>query len=256
MNLEAIENELKNMHSGQYDKAGFEYYKHPIWVKENLPKWAPDYLKAAALLHDVMEDTKISISELTEKFNLPFKCVYLLNSITKTKNTTYNEYIEDICNSKDIELIALKLTDMKHNIDPVRLSMLDSKTCERLVKKYMKNYFKLRSSFLELQSLILDNFNAVETLLCSSIVSKYEKLESSDENDIISRFLYIDYNIFDIFDLCSECPFFVSRYQYPDDAGDICGHSDCDISILDVILFNGEDPDEPNIIHTSRKITL
>lgn len=248
MNIELIEKDLKNMHAGQYDKAGFEYYKHPIWVKENLPVWVTDDLRVAALLHDVIEDTLCSVHNLVIKHSISSKCVYFLDYITKRKNENYDDYIDRICDSKDIEILILKLTDMKHNIDPVRLSILDPKTRERLVKKYMKNYFKLRSAYLNLYDQILEKFDIIEDFLVKH--STYEKLNLKTKNDIISRYLDIENNVFDIIDLCEYCPFFTSRYKYPEDVGDLCNNDPCDILLIDIISFNGDDSNEHDIIYT------
>src|SRR5690606_9638578 len=59
----------KEAHDGQYRKSGEEYISHPIEVAGILLELQMDVVTlAAALLHDVVEDTDVTVDELKEKF--------------------------------------------------------------------------------------------------------------------------------------------------------------------------------------------
>ncbi len=56
-------------HEGQYRRSGEPYISHPLAVASILTEWHLDaQALTAALLHDVMEDTRITKSEISDKF--------------------------------------------------------------------------------------------------------------------------------------------------------------------------------------------
>ncbi len=59
-------------HRGQFRKSGEPYITHPLAVASILAQWRLDAQGlAAALLHDVMEDTAITKLEIRESFGRP-----------------------------------------------------------------------------------------------------------------------------------------------------------------------------------------
>ena len=52
-------------HKGQYDKAGLPYITHPLHLAESMDD---KYTTIAALLHDVVEDTDITLDDLANEF--------------------------------------------------------------------------------------------------------------------------------------------------------------------------------------------
>jgi guanosine-3',5'-bis(diphosphate) 3'-pyrophosphohydrolase len=59
-------------HRGQFRKSGEPYITHPLAVASILSQWRLDAQGlAAALLHDVMEDTSVTKSELESTFGKP-----------------------------------------------------------------------------------------------------------------------------------------------------------------------------------------
>ena len=59
-------------HKGQFRKSGEPYITHPLAVASILSQWRLDAEGlAAALLHDVMEDTKVTRGELENRFGKP-----------------------------------------------------------------------------------------------------------------------------------------------------------------------------------------
>jgi hypothetical protein len=57
---------IKRAHAGQVDKAGQPYHLHPMAVAELLPPDSDEDEYLAALLHDVLEDTEITETDLCD----------------------------------------------------------------------------------------------------------------------------------------------------------------------------------------------
>ena len=115
-------------HDGQFQKNGLPYILHPIHVMNSVNKLNE---KIVAILHDVVEDTEVTIEQLkTEGFSI--EITEAISLLTKTEGTEYKSYIENI---KSNELAkAVKLADMKHNIDSLRLNELKDYDLKRIQK--------------------------------------------------------------------------------------------------------------------------
>ena len=62
----------ENAHQGQFRKSGEPYITHPLAVASILSQWRLDAQGlAAALLHDVMEDTAVTKVEIESSFGKP-----------------------------------------------------------------------------------------------------------------------------------------------------------------------------------------
>ena len=75
-------------HKGQVDKANQPYINHLVRVT-SLVKG--EEAKTVAMLHDVVEDTEITLEELSEIF--PTYIVAAVNAVSRRKNETYFEFI-------------------------------------------------------------------------------------------------------------------------------------------------------------------
>lgn len=119
-------------HKNQVDKSGIPYVFHPWHVAESMQD---EDSVVVALLHDVVEDTNITIDDLKkEGFNS--KVIEALEKMTHNKNTDYYEYIKTIGSN---ELATkVKIADLMHNMDYTRLEIIDKKAEEKL-KKYKKS---------------------------------------------------------------------------------------------------------------------
>lgn len=130
-------------HLGQEDKGGHPYIHHVITVSENARKivrsWEVfdiDFLYHAGIvgyLHDVLEDTDITIEDL-RKCSFPDECILALEIITK-QNDDYNEYLQRIKYNKLASVV--KISDMEHNSDLSRINYVTLKDKERS-EKYRK----------------------------------------------------------------------------------------------------------------------
>ncbi|MCS7462614.1 bifunctional (p)ppGpp synthetase/guanosine-3',5'-bis(diphosphate) 3'-pyrophosphohydrolase [Paenibacillus doosanensis] len=111
-------------HSGQVRKSGEPYILHPLAVAEILVNMQMDTTSIiAALLHDVVEDTTVSLQTVEEKFGKT--CAMLVDGLTKlekikfkTKEEQQNENYRKmfVAMAQDIRVILIKLADRLHNM--------------------------------------------------------------------------------------------------------------------------------------------
>ena len=118
-------------HKGQVDKGGKPYIGHPTAVAASVNE--PDQ-KIVAYLHDVIEDTPITAEDL---LNMGFssKIVDSIKLLTKDKSVPYEEYLKKI--RSDSCARAVKIADLKHNMDLRRIPNPTEKDYARL-EKYKK----------------------------------------------------------------------------------------------------------------------
>ena len=121
----------KTAHAGQTDKAGLDYILHPLQVAAEV---TTDEEKAVALLHDIIEDTDVTASELLAK-GLPDNVVEAVEALTKKHNQNYAAYLAGV--KKNRLATAVKLVDLKHNSDLSRLEKITQKDRDR-AEKYRK----------------------------------------------------------------------------------------------------------------------
>lgn len=117
-------------HKGQTDKNGIDYIQHPLRVASKL---SDPVLRAAAMLHDVVEDTGTPIEEIRELFG--DAVAFYVDCLTLKRGETYEAFINRIIKSGP-KAVELKTADINDNMNPARLSSLDPKTRERLINKY------------------------------------------------------------------------------------------------------------------------
>ncbi len=116
------------MHEGQYRHSGEPYFTHPIEVAAILTEQQlDDATIITALLHDTIEDTKASYSEVAELFG--DEIASLVDGVTKLTNlqlsSTETKQAENfrklfMAMSKDLRVILVKLGDRLHNMRTIR----------------------------------------------------------------------------------------------------------------------------------------
>ena len=111
-------------HLGQYRHSGEPYITHPLAVAELCAGWrldAPSIM--AALLHDVIEDTGCTKSDLVDKFG--GKVAELVEGLTKLDKLEFQSHAEAQAESfrkmfmamaRDVRVILVKLADRTHNM--------------------------------------------------------------------------------------------------------------------------------------------
>lgn len=119
----------KKAHFGQTDRAGIDYIKHPETVASFV---TTDEEKAVAYLHDVIEDTTLTLLDL-KKEGFSKNIIEAVDILTKKKGQDYQSYLNLV---KTNELTrVVKLADLRHNSDLTRLPLITEKDLERN-KKY------------------------------------------------------------------------------------------------------------------------
>lgn len=112
-------------HHGQYDVNGVPYIFHPYHVAEQM---TDEITACTALLHDVAEDTDITIEQLERDF--PKEVTDALRLLTHDKDTDYFSYIEKIKSNPVAR--AVKLADIAHNSDRSRITDRNAVPKEKL----------------------------------------------------------------------------------------------------------------------------
>ena len=128
----------KKAHAGQVDKAGIDYIQHPLYVASQVKT---EQEKAVALLHDVIEDSDVTVDDLLVS-GLSNEVVTAVQILTKKKGQNYQEYLEKVKSNNLARVV--KLADLKHNSDLSRLKTVSNTDYER-VKKY-KNAIRYLST--------------------------------------------------------------------------------------------------------------
>lgn len=112
-------------HEGQKRKSGEPYIIHPLCVAIILADLEMDKETiAAGLLHDVVEDTAMTLEELTKEFNS--EVAFLVDGVTKLTQLSWDKDKVEIqaenlrkmflAMAKDIRVIIVKLADRLHNM--------------------------------------------------------------------------------------------------------------------------------------------
>jgi (p)ppGpp synthase/HD superfamily hydrolase len=114
-------------HAGAVDKAGQPYILHPLTLMLGM---ASDDERITAVLHDVVEDSGVTLDDLATAGFSP-RVLAALALLTHDKDEPYLDYIAAI--AADPLARAVKLADLRHNMDVRRLPPeLGARDFERL----------------------------------------------------------------------------------------------------------------------------
>lgn len=116
-------------HAGQVDKAGAPYIFHPLRLMlavETLPQ------KMAAVLHDVVEDTDLTLEDLQAE-GFPAEVVEAVRALTKTDGEARLDAARRAAQNPIAR--AVKLADVSDNMDLRRIANPTEKDYARL-KEY------------------------------------------------------------------------------------------------------------------------
>ena len=113
-----------NAHEGQKRLTNEKYYIHPFNVAKLIIKLGMDSQSvAAALLHDVVEDTETSLDFIKKEFGA--EVALLVDGVTKIGRLSFSSKEQQqaeslrkmlIAMGKDIRVIIIKLADRLHNM--------------------------------------------------------------------------------------------------------------------------------------------
>jgi (p)ppGpp synthase/HD superfamily hydrolase len=127
----------RTAHTGQTDKAGRPYIEHPLRVMDRVDT---DEQRMAAVLHDVLEDTSVTVGDLRAA-GCPEAVITAVQALTKRPGEPLADSMDRT--AADPIARAVKLADIADNSDPRRLGLLDPATAERLRRKYAESLLLL-----------------------------------------------------------------------------------------------------------------
>src|SRR5690606_22902675 len=121
-------------HKGQVRKSGEPYILHPLAVADIVLDMHLDVLSiVTALLHDVVEDTKVDLQTIREKFGET--CAMLVDGLTKLEKIRFQSREEQqnenyrkmfVAMAQDIRVIIIKLADRLHNMRTLKYQSEES----------------------------------------------------------------------------------------------------------------------------------
>ncbi|MBA2350739.1 MAG: RelA/SpoT family protein [Burkholderiales bacterium] len=114
----------ESAHEGQFRRTGDPYISHPLAVAKILAQWHLDaQALAAALLHDVVEDTTVTKEQISAKFGK--RVAELVDGVSKLDKIEFQS-AEDaqaenfrkmlLAMARDVRVILIKLADRLHNM--------------------------------------------------------------------------------------------------------------------------------------------
>jgi guanosine-3',5'-bis(diphosphate) 3'-pyrophosphohydrolase len=139
-------------HAGQFRKSGEPFMYHPVEVVkiliDLLDRRVDTTLLAAALLHDVVEDTDVTGDEIARRFSP--EIAQLVDGVTKITGfefgSTESQQAENfrkmlLSMARDIRVILIKLADRLHNMRT--LDFLSADKAQRISRETMDIYAPL-----------------------------------------------------------------------------------------------------------------
>ena len=185
-----------NAHDGQLRKSGEPYIYHPLGVAKIVAHnigLDSDSI-AASLLHDVVEDTKLTITDINKAMgNNIGKIVDGLTKISiLRKNKDYSVQAENyrrmlLTLHNDIRVILIKIADRLHNMRTIEY--LDDIKKEKIASESLYIYAPLahRVGLFNLKNELEDlSLKTIEPKTYKSIKNKFDKSQDSQEKYIES----------------------------------------------------------------------
>lgn len=124
-------------HHGQTDKSGQPYIFHPYHLAEQM---TDEVSASVALLHDVAEDTNLTLEDLEREF--PQEVTDALRLLNHEKGTDYFDYVRAI--KQNPVAVKVKLADLAHNSDETRFAGCGDIPAEQLAR-WREKYAKARA---------------------------------------------------------------------------------------------------------------
>lgn len=138
-----------NVHRHQWRQSGAPFFTHPLAVALILAELKMDYLAVTAgLLHDVVEDSTVSIEDIEENFGP--QVALMVDGVTKISGLRFSSYEERQAESirkmmlsmlKDLRVIMIKMADRLHNMRTIEA--LPEKSQKRIALETREVYAAL-----------------------------------------------------------------------------------------------------------------
>ncbi len=185
-------------HEGQFRKGGEPYITHPLAVAETLAGWRMDVQTlAAALLHDVVEDTGVTRDDI--RVNFGEAIADLVDGVTKldqlqfeSKKHAQAENFRKmlLAMARDVRVILIKLADRWHNMQTLEHMNLEQR--QRIAQETLDIYAPIANRlglnvvFHELQDLSFQNmhptrYRVLEKAIAASRVDRREVVEKINQ---------------------------------------------------------------------------
>lgn len=135
-------------HKNVIRRNGDPYIFHVLRVANNSRFVKTKAQKAAAILHDTIEDTPFDENFLREK-GISEEVLKILSYLTHDKdNVSYDDYIDRICENVDAMLV--KLSDLTDNLDQGTLPVITDQDRKRFVT-YERSKVKIMETLLTVE---------------------------------------------------------------------------------------------------------
>ncbi|MBR3555697.1 MAG: bifunctional (p)ppGpp synthetase/guanosine-3',5'-bis(diphosphate) 3'-pyrophosphohydrolase [Oscillospiraceae bacterium] len=115
-------------HKEQKDKSGMPYVFHPYHLAEQMED---EDTTVTALLHDVLEDTPLTLEDL-RAMGFNERVLEALALMTHDDSIPYMDYVAKLRTNEIAR--AVKLADLRHNSDLTRLDTVDDRALRRAGK--------------------------------------------------------------------------------------------------------------------------
>src|SRR5438094_2114049 len=187
----------ESAHQGQFRKSGEPYITHPLAVASILSQWRIDAQGlAAALLHDVMEDTSVTKTEIETSFGKPV--ADMVDGVSKldqiefqTREDAQAESFRKmlLAMAQDVRVILIKLADRLHNMRT--LDAMAPTHRERIARETLDIYapianrLGLNALYLELQELSFKHLNPIRY----RVLAKAIKSARGNRREVMNRIL-------------------------------------------------------------------
>ena len=174
----------KDAHHGQKRQSGENYITHPLDAASYLAEYELDHETImAAILHDVVEDTNISLEDLEKNFGK--KVTELVDGVSKLDKINFNSKEEaDAANlrkmilamSNDIRVLLIKLADRRHNLKTI--NVLKKAKAKRIARETLEIYAPLalrlgiHNLSTELENLSFQTYYPLRHSILSSNIDK------------------------------------------------------------------------------------
>ena len=184
-------------HQGQFRKSGEPYISHPLAVASILSQWRLDAQGlAAALLHDVMEDSGITKNEIETSFGKPV--AEMVDGVSKldqiefqTREDAQAENFRKmlLAMAQDVRVILIKLADRLHNMRT--LDAMAPTHRERIARETLDIYapianrLGLNALYLELQELSFKHLHPARY----RVLAKAIKAARGNRREVMNRIL-------------------------------------------------------------------
>lgn len=133
-------------HLGVRDKGGHAYILHPMRIAMRL-RTNDEELMSIAILHDVIEDSKVTFEDLINE-GFTGRVIAALRLLTHQKGVSYDDYIDGMRGNRDA--LRVKREDLRDNSDITRLKGVREKDFERM-NKYIRSFAKVEAYLKELE---------------------------------------------------------------------------------------------------------